>query len=96
MRAASGGEQLVHVFDLSHKLTTFEPSPSTAADERVAADLRKPIEASQPVPAFSDQMVLIRDPDISTGDGVFSSPRATNPPWESLKHTRAAPLPVRS
>ena len=67
----AGGEQLIHVFDLSHKLTTFEPSPSTAANERFAADLTKPIEASQPVPAFSDQMVLIRDPDMATGDEVF-------------------------
>ena len=61
----------VHVIDLSHQLTTFEPNPGTAEDERFAADLTKPVGASQPVAAFSDQMVLIPDPDFPTGDGVF-------------------------
>ena len=61
----------IHVVDLSHQLTTFEPSPSSAPDERFAADLTKPVAGSWPVPAFSDQMILVRDPDFPTGDGVF-------------------------
>ncbi len=61
----------VHVIDLTHQSTTFEPNPGTAADERFAADMMKPVGASQPVAAFSDQMVLIPEPNFPTGDGVF-------------------------
>ena len=64
-------EQNIEVIDLSQKLTTFRPSPSGATDKRFAADLTKPVGASRPVSAFTDQMVLVQDPDFPTGDGVF-------------------------
>ncbi len=65
------GQVPLHVIDLSHKLTTFRPIASTATDKRFAADLTQPVGASRPVSAFSDQMVLIENPDLRTGDGVF-------------------------
>jgi len=66
-----GEERTVRVVDLSHKLTTFRPSPSTVADKRFAADLTKPVGASRPVSGFADQMVLVQNPDFPTRDGVF-------------------------
>ena len=65
------GQPPLHVIDLSHKLTAFRPSSSTAADKRFAADLTQPVCTSRPVSAFSDQMVLVETPDLRTGDGVF-------------------------
>ncbi|MEE8244567.1 MAG: cyclase family protein [Pseudomonadales bacterium] len=61
----------VEIIDLSHQLTTFEPKPGAAATDRFAADLTKPVDGSQVVAAFSDQMVIVADPDFPTGDGVF-------------------------
>lgn len=68
---ADGAERAVHVIDLSHKLTTFRPRPSTAAEHRFAADLTAPVGASRPVSGFAEQMVLIQNPDFLTGDGAF-------------------------
>lgn len=62
---------VVEIIDLSHQLTTFEPKPGNAATDRFAADLTKPVDGSQVVAAFSDQMVIVADPDFATGDGVF-------------------------
>lgn len=68
---AVSGERSVRVIDLSHKLTTFRPSASTAVDQRFAADLTKPVGASRPVPGFTDQMVLVQNPDFPLADGVI-------------------------
>lgn len=68
---AAGHERSTRIIDLSHKLQTFRPSPSTAPDKRFAADLAQPVGASRPVSAFADQTVLIPVPDRQVPDGVF-------------------------
>jgi kynurenine formamidase len=68
---AECGRGSARVIDLSYPLATFRPRPSTAAEKRLAADLRQPVGSSRPSSAFTDQVVLIQNPDLATGDGVF-------------------------
>jgi kynurenine formamidase len=67
----AAGKHSVRVIDLTQRLTAFRPTPSAAADKRFSADLTKPVGASRPVAAFTDQMLLVQDPEFPTGDGVF-------------------------
>jgi kynurenine formamidase len=69
--AVAAGERSIRVIDLSQKLTTFRPSPSTAADKRFTADLTTPVGASRAAASFTDQMLLVQNPDFPTGDGLF-------------------------
>lgn len=57
--------------DLSHKITTFLPEADAEADRRFAADVKRPAAGGRVVAGFQDQAVLVRFPDVPSGDGVF-------------------------